>query len=146
MSSHLKKSKIQDGLFLIVLSGLVIKESFTYHRFGSWALSPALIPIGISCILIFLALAMMISSIGEDQDSNPFSPAALKNPALVFILTVVYLLILSSMHFLIATCAYLVAMMLILGERKPVVIGLISIGIPMLLYGLFDILLSVRLP
>ena len=146
MISKLKNSKIQDGLFLIVLSGLIIKESVSYHKFGSWVLSPALIPIGVSCVLIFLALALMLSAIRDDDEKSTFTLAALKNPALVLALTVLYLILLPSIHFLLATCAYLVLMMLILGERKPLTIGMISVGIPLLLYGLFDLLLHVRLP
>ena len=146
MIAKLKNSKIQDGLFLIILSGLIIKESFKYHKFGSWALSPALIPIGISCIIILLSLALIGSAIRDEEDEGEFSLIALKNPALVLVLTVVYLIMLPITHFLITTFLYLVLMMVILGERKPVTIGMISVGIPLLLYGLFDLLLHVRLP
>ncbi len=147
MISNLKKSKVQDGVFLIILSGLIIKEALNYHKYGSWALSPSLIPIGISCVIILLSLAMIIPAIkSEEEEAGIFSWEAMKSPAAVIALTVLYLALLPILHFLIASCGYLVVMMMILGERKFLNIGLISVVIPLSLYGLFAILLGVRLP
>jgi len=147
MISHLKKSKVQDGLFFIVLSAWIIKEALNYHKFGTWALSPSLIPIGIAGIMILLSTAMILSTVREEKgESEIFSFGTMKNPVLIFATTVLYLVLLPMMHFLIATCGYLVLMMLILGERKLWIIGAIALAIPLSLYALFDILLGVRLP
>lgn len=147
MISNLKKSKVQDGLFFIILSGLIIKEALNYHKYGSWVLSPSLIPIGIAGIMIFLSLIMIVSaSKKEEAVEATFSWKAMKNPILVLAVTVLYLVLLPVIHFLLASCGYLVLMMVILEERKPLTIGLIAIVMPMVLYGLFGILLGVRLP
>lgn len=146
MIANLKKSKVQDGLIFIILSAWIIKEALNYHKYGSWALSPSLIPIGIAGVMVFLSVIMILSAIREEIAEQAFSLETLKNPVLVFVVTVLYLVLLPMMHFLIATCSYLVLMMLILGERKLLNILLISIAIPSLLYGLFDVLLGVRLP
>lgn len=147
MIANLKKSKVQDGLAFIILSAWIIKEALNYHKYGSWALSPSLIPIGIAGVMIFLSVVMIISAIrNEETTKGVFSIKTLKNPMLVLGVTVLYLVLLPMIHFLVATCGYLVLMMLILGERKLLNIGLISVGIPLSLYGLFDVLLGVRLP
>lgn len=147
MISNLKKSKVQDGLVFIILSGLIIKEALNYHKYGSWVLSPSLIPIGIAGIMILLSLTMIVSAIRkEEEGESSFSWKTMKNPILVLLATVLYLVLLPVIHFLIASCGYLVLMMVILEERKPLNIGLIAIVIPLILYGLFGILLGVRLP
>lgn len=147
MISNLKKSKVQDGLVFIILSGLIIKEALNYHKYGSWVLSPSLIPIGIAGIMILLSLTMIVSAIRkEEEGESSFSWKTMKNPILVLLATVLYLVLLPVIHFLVASCGYLVLMMVILEERKPLNIGLIAIVIPLILYGLFGILLGVRLP
>lgn len=147
MIKKLKNSSIQEGIFLIIFAALIINESLKYTKFSSWALSPALFPIMISCFIIVLATSLIINGIKE-EDSKPKGTLIdkWKNPILVLALTIIYLILLPIFHFVTSTIIYLISLLLVLGEKKWYTIALISITTTMIIYVMFDLLLSVRLP
>ena len=147
MVNNLKKAEVQEGIVLIILSALIINKATEYNKFGSIALSPALVPISIACIIALLSVLLIIKGIRSEQaEIEGAFIDRWKNPALVSIATVIFLVILPIVHFLPASVLFLVALLLILGERKWYLLLLIPVLTTGLIYGLFSVFLSVRLP
>ena len=70
----------------------------------------------------------------------------LKSVAVVMLLCIAYAALLPHLGFILTSMLFLAAFIWFLGERRIWLVAAISLVMPLLLYGIFGVLLSVRLP
>ena len=132
---------------LSLLSVFFIKESLKLHNNQSWTLSPALFPLIITSLTFLFSMALIIRGIKDKNvKQEGDSIENWKRLLLVIFISIMYLIILPKLHFLLASIIYLLLFLLILGERKWWLLGVISIITPLLIQYLFGNLLDVFLP
>lgn len=130
-----------------LLSVFFIKESLKLHNNQSWTLSPALFPLIITSLTFLFSMALIIRGIKDKNvKQEGDSIENWKRLLLVIFISIMYLIILPKLHFLLASIIYLLLFLLILGERKWWLLGVISIITPLLIQYLFGNLLDVFLP
>jgi putative tricarboxylic transport membrane protein len=82
----------------------------------------------------------------EGTSDEPDVPASTARALVVWVLCFAYIALLERVGFLILT-PFLVAILLwIMGVRRPVRLGLLTVGAVVVVFGVFDLLLGVRLP
>lgn len=154
MSERLKNHKIQESILILFLgTALAVYSLYSFHTAAvqtSWIMSPYLFPLLLAVFTILIALSLLLEGIHEcgAAAGKETAPGAfqLKSVAVVMLLCVVYAALLPYLNFVIATMLFLAAFIWYLGERRIWLVALISIVMPVLLYLIFAVGLSVRLP
>jgi putative tricarboxylic transport membrane protein len=82
----------------------------------------------------------------EGTVDEPDVPASTGRSMLVWALCFGYALLLQSVGFLILTPVLLAALLWIMGVRQPVRLGIVTLGAVAVIFGVFDVVLGVRLP
>ena len=141
------------AMFVLIPFGVQVPSTVKIR-----ALSPDFWPILISGAVILAALALIFeawfmpsqpSSEDDSLDATEFeldaAPAALRTGLLIIGLFAFYLS-LTTLGVVAASIILLIALMLLFGERRPVLIGALGIGTPILLYLFFRHVASVPIP
>nr|WP_300005559.1 tripartite tricarboxylate transporter TctB family protein [Tissierella sp.] len=157
-NSALNKNLI-EGIVLTLLSSFLISESLKLRGAEALELSPALFPLIITLALMVFSIVLTIRSVGgvnsykENSDTRESSmeedsteASDIKPVILVILASFIYLIILSRLHFIISSVLYLLALLLILGERRWKVFLPIAIITPVSIFFIFTNLLDVLLP
>ena len=155
------KKSAREALFIGACSAALLAYSLYHHHFDrnvtEWKTSPFLFPTRISVfglLLMFLLLAEAkreTEKAGEETElkaGEAAKPAFLKGnvvPAFIAV-SVAYDLLMPHLHFIPSTVLYLSGLLLLLGERKPRNILLLSCIATGAVWFLFGMLLHVRLP
>lgn len=82
----------------------------------------------------------------EGTEDEPGIPAKAWRAAAMWLLCLAYFLLLPVLGYLLVTPAFLLAGMVLLGLRRWVVAPVVSVAFTLLVYGLFQRLLNIRLP
>lgn len=117
-------------------------------------LAPAYWPRVICLVLAALGTGMLIrlwlntrSGEGEsDEGASPFKGLLLWRVGVVIVGTFVLYALLEPLGFVLAGALALALLLLFAGERRPLHVALISIGVPMLLYLFFTKAASIPIP
>lgn len=156
--SLLRNASFQESVFVGLCSAGLLAYSLYHHHFdrntSEWKMSPYLFPVLISVFGFLLAVSLLADALHELRAPEPEAAAAgedgvKKNPigALVLVgASVLYYLLLPVLHFIPATVLYLLGLFVYLGERKWWKLALLSVLTTGAVYGLFGLLLHVRLP
>lgn len=149
----IKNKNFQDGLFFIICAVALLGYSLVSYSNDftkAWSQSPYLFPVIVAIILFVLGAVLLkqgcggaekaSSSPAEDTTSDP------KSALITLALVVAYFLLLPFAGFLFATIPFLAMFIFFLGERKPLVLAFVSVGVSVVLYLLFSVLLNVQLP
>lgn len=149
------KAMHEAMLFLMMSIGLLI-HALTKHYAQSmpdWKMSPYLFPLLVSFFLFLLSISMLADArrtlkISEEEKQEKVSPQPIywKKILMVIILSIAYYTIMPLITFIPSTILFLVLMFLYLGERRPLIISLISVLTAGTLYALFAMGLNVMLP
>ena len=153
MSERLKNQKIQEGLVILLLGIALGGYSLYMFRTAavktSWIMSPYLFPLLLSVFTILVSLSLLLEAIHEVRaaaGSDRKGKMNLKSVAVVMLLCIAYAALLPHLGFILTSMLFLAAFIRFLGERRIWLVGVISLVMPLLLYGIFGVLLSVRLP
>lgn len=133
-----------EGIVLMLLSSFLISESIKLRGGEAIGLSPALFPLIISSFLLLFSILLIIKGIKLDETKEVKGEA--KAVLLVIVISFIYLILLPKIHFILTSILYLLAFLLILGERRWKVLLLISTLTPILVSFIFANLLDVLLP
>lgn len=145
--SLLKNNRLLEGVIIAIVSIFFIFESLKLHNNQSWALSPALFPLIITISILLFSIGLIVKSLKPDYvDPKALKGEGFKRLALIILISFLYLLVLSKLHFLISSIIYLLLFLFILGERRWWLLGIISIITPLLIEYIFGNLLNVFLP
>ena len=156
MRESLKNKTLQDGVAVLLLAlalGAYSLTAFLTARVRtSWILSPWLFPL----LLAVLALALSAALLREGRrelrrggaEETPADSAVTRRGKLaaVVLLTAAYLVLMAPIRFIPATALDLAALVFFLGERRWWMIAAVAGLTPLILYALFALGLSVRLP
>lgn len=158
VNKNINKNLI-EAILLTLVSSFFIVESLKLRGEEALALSPALFPLIITGSLLVFSIILIIRAMkrvasNEEKvdlkDSIPeeeIQDISTIKPVILFILvSFIYLLVLSRLHFIIASILYLLALLLILGERRWKVLLPLAIITPVLIFLIFTNLLDVLLP
>ena len=115
--------------------------------------SPATYPIIVNTLMCICGAGYFLQSVfgapaAEDVESppKPRNLLPLLRVAAVAVLLAVWIWVMESVGFLLSSMVFLAAGIALFGSRQPFKIGAVSIGLPILLYVLFRILLKSVLP
>lgn len=153
MSEQLKNQKFREGLVILLLGiALGVYSLYQFYTAAvktSWIMSPYLFPLLLSAFTVLVSLSLLLEAVHElraaaKEDGK--GKMSLKNVAVVMLLCIAYAVLLPHLGFIFASMLFLAALIWFLGERKIWLLAAISVVMPLLLYVIFGVLLSVRLP
>ena len=156
MREYIKNKNVQDSIVVLVL-GLALGaysliSFYTATVQTRWIMSPYLFPLLLSAFAILLSVSLFGEGRYEVSQARagaaPAKPAALKlkNVLVVVLLGVAYYILTSLIHFIPASVIFLAALIWFMGERRWWLIAAVAVVMPLILYALFGLGLSVRLP
>lgn len=127
-------------IFIYVWCAIFLISSFTIKDAGSRSFPQVI------CVLaILLATGFLISSMRGHQNENmDFSGTG--RAMFVACVMLVYMIGCNFLGFYVATVIYLPLTMWYLGQRNKMVIGIITVALPLLVYLLFQKLLTMQIP
>lgn len=141
----MKNNEIVEGSILSVLSIFFIIESLKLHNNQELALSPALFPLIVTSMGLFLSILLIFKGI-KKTDYIRSDKGNIRLVLLIVALSFLYLILLERFSFILSSVIYLFLFTFILGERKWWLLILISTLTPVLIWYLFANLLGVYLP
>ncbi len=156
MHDYLKNKNVQDSIVILLL-GLALGaysliSFYTATVQTKWIMSPYLFPLLLSAFAILLSVSLFGEGRYEVSQARagvvPAKPAKLMlvKVLVVVLMGIAYYVLISLVHFIPATVIFLAALIWYLGERRWWMIAIIAIVMPLVLYALFGLGLSVRLP
>lgn len=148
----LNKEVLQAAVFLCV-GVLLFVYSLLNHKKAQieWIMSPYLFPVLISIFLILLSISLYLEAAKKNKSENneikDVSEDIRVGKFLISLAAIfIYYIFMYYIGFMISGVLFLVFMFWFLGERRIWLIILLSLGVPIILYGLFHMLLHVMLP
>ena len=156
MHDYLKNKNVQDSIVVFLL-GLALGaysliSFYTAAVQTRWIMSPYLFPLLLSVFAILLSVSLFGEGRYELSRARagvvPAKPARFMPGKVlaVVLMSVAYYVLISLIHFIPASVIFLAALICCLGERRRWMIAAVAIGMPLILYALFALGLSVRLP
>lgn len=153
MRGSLKNKTLQDGLTVLLLALALgvcsLIGFFTARVQSAWYLSPWLFPLLLALLSLPLSAALIREGRRELRGAaSGEAPAVsgLGKPAAVVLLAAAYLALMGLIRFIPATALFLAALIRLLGERRWWMVAALTVLTPLVLYAVFAIGLSVRLP
>ena len=147
MLMKLKNPNVKEGIFFIALSAGALFMALKYHVSGNHRLSPALFPVVTTLVLMSLALALTVKSLRSAPQETAREPRGKTgNVVGVFLLCLLYTAAMEKIGFLPSTALYLLLFLLMLGEKRPVVVVLVPVLATVAVWFFFAKALSVPLP
>jgi hypothetical protein len=112
------------GVFLLAVAGVVIQQSFWVLRlFDHGQPGSGLMPFGLGAILAVLAVILIATNLGTDENPEPFwEPRAWVRPLLALAITIVYALLFDDVG-AITSVVVLVGCWLFFVERKGALVS-----------------------
>lgn len=136
------------GIFLLAVAALVIQQSVWVLRlFDHGQPGSGFMPFGLGVLLGVLALALITTHRGPDEQRIPFwEPRAWLHPLLAIAITAVYIVVFDDIG-IISSVVVLVTCWLLLVERKTVVVSAgTGVLTALAVYLVFDRLLQTPFP
>ncbi|RJP34165.1 MAG: tripartite tricarboxylate transporter TctB family protein [Candidatus Omnitrophota bacterium] len=152
--------KILSGELIIGIL-LILFGSFTFYQAGVYhtqtdGVGPTFFPQVLSAVLILFSLVSIVLSLVKScspqelaescSESTETTKPAFRKIVLCIAGLIVYWAVMYFLGYIGPSIAFLVFMMLLLGERNVLKIACWSIGLPLLLYLVFERILNVPLP
>lgn len=147
---RLKYPKIQEGLLILFLG--IALGVYSIYKFQTaavqtqWIMSPYLFPLLLSVFTVLISLSLLLEGIHEGDRYTPAASLNLKRLGMLLLLCILYAALLPHLSFVPATMLFLAATIRYLGEKRLWLIALIATVMPLVLYLIFAVGLSVRLP
>ncbi|MDD7401604.1 MAG: tripartite tricarboxylate transporter TctB family protein [Eubacteriales bacterium] len=152
----IKNHSLQDALLFAVFGIALLIHALSKHyaqAMPDWKMSPYLFPLLVSIFLILLSTSLAADGRRElKQSAEPKQNEASlqlnygKKVLFTVLFSIVYYILMPILTFIPSTILFLTVMFLYLGERRPLVIGLISVLTAVFVYALFALGLNVMLP
>jgi putative tricarboxylic transport membrane protein len=139
--------QIIEGVFFAMIAVFIIAVSAGMNPYGSWSLAPGLFPLIMGVILLVLAISLIFQAVrSKSFKSGGFDKVDWLRITITMALTFIYVWLVPIIGFIAVSIPYLALMLLLLGEKRWWLIGIISVGAILGLYYAFGVLLSVYLP
>lgn len=152
----IKNHSLQDALLFAVFGIALLIHALSKHyaqAMPDWKMSPYLFPLLVSIFLILLSASLaadgrreLKQSVEPKQNEASLQPTYGKKVLFAVLFSIAYYILMPILTFIPSTILFLTVMFLYLGERRPLVIGLISVLTAVIVYALFALGLNVMLP
>jgi hypothetical protein len=158
LHEYLKNKSVQDSIVALALGiALGVYSLYSYQSAvvrTDWIMSPYLFPLLLATFAVAIAFSLFMEgrfevvTAREKEGKTDVSVARMDIKKLLCVigLGIAYVILINFITFIPASVLYLAAMIWLLGERRIWMVAAISVGMPLLLYVLFAVLLNVRLP
>ncbi|MDO5033501.1 MAG: tripartite tricarboxylate transporter TctB family protein [Eubacteriales bacterium] len=156
LKTLVKSKSIQEVVLFLVMGVALLIHALTKHyaqAMPDWKMSPYLFPLLVAFLLILLSGSLLMDAIRSLKPTKQTEETVVDAPTIywkkvlvVVIISLLYYLLMPLLTFIPSTILFLVTMFLYLGERRPLMIGLISVITAGSLYALFALGLNVMLP
>lgn len=113
---------------------------------------PSFFPLVVTVVILALSAALLIQGLAMERDP----PASLRDKAagtgdgrpagLLLVLTLAYIALLPLLGFILATIPFFAVLMVLFGERRPLLVAIGALAMTAVLYGIFRYGLDVFLP
>ncbi|MDH5264827.1 MAG: tripartite tricarboxylate transporter TctB family protein [Betaproteobacteria bacterium] len=136
------------GVFLLAVAGLVIQQSVWVLRLLDHGQpGSGFMPFGLGVILAVLALALIATNLGPEEEQVPFwKPKAWVHPLLAIAITAIYVVVFDDIG-AITSVVVLVTGWLLLVEHKGVAVSVaMGLATGLVVYLLFDRFLHTPFP
>jgi len=133
LGTQINLGRIRDPIgsrTLPIITGVIIMTGGLFlagRRLVRWKADPTIVP-------------------AEGTRDEPDVPASTVRSMVIWALCFTYVALLETVGFLILTPFLLVVLLWIMGVRRPLRLGLLTLGAVAVVFGIFDVLLGVRLP
>ena len=143
------------SLALIAIGAMGIYMALNFEARGGNVGDPgaAFWPILLCCGLIFTSALLLVQTMiegkkaaGPEEPLIDYRSAGVHCVFIIFGIMIGYAILLYYFGFLIATLVFVVCTMLAMGERRPLWLGLTTVGITGFIYVLFALIMNVVLP
>lgn len=143
------------SLVLIAIGAMGIYMALNFEARGGNVGDPgaAFWPILLCCGLIFTSALLLVQTMiegkkaaGPEEPLIDYRSAGVHCVFIIFGIMIGYAILLYYFGFIIATLVFVVCTMLAMGERRPLWLGLTTVGITGLIYVLFALIMNVVLP
>lgn len=143
------------SIILIIVGAAGICLALNFDARGGNVGDPgaAFWPIMLCCGLIFTSALLLIQTMIESKKAAEkeeplidYRSAGVRCVFIIFGIMIGYAILLYFFGFIIATLAFIPAVMLAMGERRPLWLGLTTVGITGFIYILFAVVMGVVLP
>lgn len=143
----MKKQKCLEEIAVVgVLLILCIYVFLTAGGFkGSSSLFPRIVS-ALAAILCVLQLRVSVQTLRKLQGAQDEPGKMNKNFLLACSSLVIYVISIFVLGYYVATLLYLCVSIYLFGYRKKLVVGLVSIGMIAFIYGLFNVLMYIKMP
>lgn len=156
---------IASSLVFALLSVYVIYDSASFPASESGSIGSGYWPALLGWLLLFLSLGLFLetmvhriiarrrsrSDAAQDAQSETPSPFAFKSRGMVrvYLLCGAFLafsVVMHCLNFSIASIVFVPLCMIILGEKRPLMVIAVTIGVPIVVYVIFEKVLGIPLP
>ena len=143
------------SLVLIAIGAMGIYMALNFETRGGNVGDPgaAFWPILLCCGLIFTSALLLVQTMiegkkaaGPEEPLIGYRSAGVRCVVIIFGIMIGYAILLYYFGFIIATLVFVVCTMLAMGERRPLWLGLTTVGITGFIYVLFALIMNVVLP
>lgn len=112
---------------------------------------PSFFPLVVATLLIALSAALLVQALTADRDSpasrdDGATTAQRRTTLLMLAVFLAYIVLLPILGFILATVPFFAVLMVLFGERRPVLVAVGAMAMTAVLYGLFQYGFGVFLP
>lgn len=146
----MKKADIIAGVIGLLIAVYVIRDAYYFPEDKVLLLGPSFFPTALAVGLGILSLVLIVLALaGKSRPST--DPFNIKDPgvhrAIICLAAIVaYCRLFEFLGFIITSTAFLFALMYLLKRRDYLKMAAVSIGVTLLIYGIFNRLLDISLP
>lgn len=146
----LKKPDIISGLIGILFGVYILVTAARFPQDVVMGIGPAFFPMMLALALIFfscllICFAFLGKSKGTVEKFN-FKDPGKQRAIIALIVTIIYSLLLNVLGFIVTTILYLFGLMFLLEKRDYLSMSLISVGLTLGVFIIFEKLLHIALP
>ena len=136
------------SVFLLLLGILYLIASFGLPSYAYVPVDADMIPIGLGVILLVLSGFLFFTKDEEHEGENPEKINKKDLPIVLGVagMILLFIFLLEILGFVVSTMLFLFFCSVVLGYKKHIVNGIVSLVFPVLIYLLFNSVLQVSLP
>lgn len=150
LKTCLRVPAVRESILCCILALSLLAYALAGHRQISlpWKLSPYLFPLLVSLFLLLLSISLCAEGVRTGRDGGACRPSPKTEWKKVFAtlaICLAYYFAMPHTGFIPGTVVFLVLLFLLLGERRPLLVGILSVSTSVVIYYLFHVLLHVML-
>jgi putative tricarboxylic transport membrane protein len=136
------------SIFLFLLGVIYLIASFRLPSFAYVPVDSDMIPIGLGILLVVLSVFLNFTKDEKQEGENPDRINKKDLPIVLGVIGMIllYILLLEIAGFILSTMLFLFFCSFVLGYKRHIVNGIMSVAFPILIYLLFNSFLQVKLP